>query len=253
MAVNGIFTYEDLYADKFQNYHRRFIPQVSSSFTSSQHLSVLNITTITTTTTTTTTTIVPTSYFSKLISSTEIESNIKLNKLANVIPFIYFYWLLVLLAIFLTLALIIIFICYCRNFFKNYKTHRESLSSFYQYRTTNQRAYPYNIYQSTASLSHSLSTPPCPSKSLECLNNQFHRQDLDITDSPQITRIYKYRNKSLSTFTSSTSYLPSSLQSRLSTRSFDSSLKVEQLYESQRVSMAVNDEPNENSSIIDIS
>ncbi|CAF4055809.1 unnamed protein product [Rotaria sp. Silwood2] len=80
---------------------------------------------------------------------------------------------------------------------------------------------------------HSVSTPPCPSKSLECLSNQLHRQDLDITDSPQITRMNKYRNGSLSTFTSSASYLSSILQSRLSTRSFDPSLKVEQLYESQ--------------------
>ncbi|CAF1040589.1 unnamed protein product [Rotaria sp. Silwood1] len=246
MAVNGIFTYEDLYAGKFQDYHRRLIPQVSSSFTSNQHSLVLNIIT------TTTTTSVSTSHFSKLISSTEIESNIKLNKLTDVIPFIYFYWLLLLLAIFLTFALLIIFICYCHNCFKNYRTRRESLSSFYQYRTTNQRVTPCDKYQRTASSVHFLLTPPCPSKSLECLNNQLHRQDLDITDSPQIARFDKYRNESLSTFTSSASYLPSVLQSRLSTRSIDPSLKMEQLYESQRVSMTVDDERNEDSSIIDI-
>ncbi len=120
MAVNGLFTYEDLYAGKSPNHHQRPILQISSSssFTPNELLSVLNIPT------TTTTTIIPTSHFEKLVLSREIESNTKLNKLADVIPFTYFYWLLVVLAILLTLTLIIVFICYCRTFFKNYKTRR---------------------------------------------------------------------------------------------------------------------------------
>jgi len=113
MAVNGLFTYEDLYAGKSPNYHQR----PSSSFTPNERFSVLNIPT-------TTTTIIPTSHFEKLVLSREIESNTKLNKFADVIPFTYFYWLLVVLAILLTLTLIIVFICYCRTFFKNYKTRR---------------------------------------------------------------------------------------------------------------------------------
>jgi hypothetical protein len=122
MAVNGLFTYKDLYAGKPPNYHQRPILQLSSSsssshFTPNELFSVLNIPK-------TTTTIIPTSHFEKLVLSREIESNTKLNKLADVIPFTYFYWLLVVLAILLTLTLIIVFICYCRTFFKNYKTRR---------------------------------------------------------------------------------------------------------------------------------
>jgi hypothetical protein len=115
MAVNGLFTYEDLYAGKSSNYYHRPIPQLSSSWTSHPILSVLNIPT---------TTIVPTSHFGKLFSSTEIEPSDKLNKVATFIPFTYFYWILVILAILLTLTLLIVFICYCRTFVKNYRTRR---------------------------------------------------------------------------------------------------------------------------------
>jgi hypothetical protein len=116
MAVNGLFTYDDLYAGKPPNYYHRPIPRISSSVTSYPLLSVLNVPV--------TTTIVPTSYFAKLVSSKEIESSTKLNKLADVIPFTYFYWILVVLAILLTLTLVIVFICYCRTFLKNYRTRR---------------------------------------------------------------------------------------------------------------------------------
>jgi hypothetical protein len=116
MAVNGLFTYEDLYAGKSPNYYRRPIPQVSSSLTSNSLLSVLNIPI--------TTTIVPTSHLAKLVSSKEIESSTKLNKLPDIIPFTYFYWILVVLAILLTLTLVIVFICYCRTFVKKYRTRR---------------------------------------------------------------------------------------------------------------------------------
>ena len=119
MAVNGLFTYEDLYAGHSPNYHQRPIHQVSSSssLASNQLLTALDTSPLTTT-------VVPTSYFSKLVLSTEIESSTKLNKLADVIPFTYFYWLLVVLAILLTLTLIIVFIYYCRTFFRNYKNRR---------------------------------------------------------------------------------------------------------------------------------
>jgi hypothetical protein len=116
MAVSGLFTYEDLYGGKYENYYHRYIPPISSSET----LSVLN----TTTTTTTTVALIPTSNHEKFVLSTEIESSTKLNKLAEIIPFTYFYWILVVLAIILILTLIIIFICYCRTFFINYKTRR---------------------------------------------------------------------------------------------------------------------------------
>ncbi len=117
MAANGFFTYEDLYARKSPNYYHRPISQISSSLKPNPLLSVLNVPT-------TTTAIVSTSNFAKLVSSTEIESSTKLNKLADIIPFTYFYWILVVLAILLALTLVIVFICYCRTFIKNYRTYR---------------------------------------------------------------------------------------------------------------------------------
>ncbi len=118
MAVNGFFTFEDLYAGQSPNYYRRPLPQVSSSFTTNRILSISDIPI------TTTTTVVPTSYFAKLVVSKEVESTTKLNKLADVIPFTYFYWILVVLAILLALTLVIVFISYCHTFIKNYRTRR---------------------------------------------------------------------------------------------------------------------------------
>ncbi|CAF2208828.1 unnamed protein product [Rotaria magnacalcarata] len=249
MDVHGVVTYKDLYARKIANHHQRLGPKLSSHFISNKHKTILNIIA---TTTTTTTTIIPTPHFVKLVSLEDNESNIKLNKFADIIPFIYLHWLLVLIAILIAVVLLIIFICYCRRFITIYRTRREPLSNFYQYRTTKRRIQPHSIHQPKALQFQYLTTPPCPSKSLECLNYQFHQQDLNNSDSPQVVRLGAYRNESLSTFTSSTSYLPSTLSSRLSTRSFDPSLKMEPSYESQRVSMTIDDEPNENPLIIEI-
>ena len=112
MAVNGLFTYEDLYAGKSQNYHSRFDLQ-SSSFISHE----LDIPL-------TTTNIVPTSYFEKLVLSTDEISSTKSNKLVNATSYTYLYWILFVLAILLTIALIGVFICYCRTFLKNYAARR---------------------------------------------------------------------------------------------------------------------------------
>ncbi|CAM4877177.1 unnamed protein product [Rotaria socialis] len=245
MDVNGVVTDKDLYARKIANHHQRLGPKLSSHFISNKHQAILNIIA----TTTTTTTIIPTPHSVKLVSLEDNESNIKLDKFADIIPFIYLHWLLVLIAILIAVVLLIIFICYCRRFITIYRTRREPLSNFYQYRTTKRRIHPDSIHQPKALQFQYLTTPPCPSKSLECLNYQFHQQDLNNSDSPQVVRLGTYRNESLSTFTSSTSYLPSTLSSRLSTRSFDPTLKV---YESQRASMTIDDEPNENSLIIEI-
>ncbi len=116
MAVHGLFTFEDLYAGQSPNYYRRSFPQISTSVTTNSILPILNIPI--------TTTVVPTTYFTKLVLSTEVESNTKLNKVADVIPFTYFYWILVVLAILLILILVSVFICYCRTFIKNYRARR---------------------------------------------------------------------------------------------------------------------------------
>jgi hypothetical protein len=111
MAVNGLFTFEDLYAGQSPNYYRRPFPDVSNSI-----LPILDIPD--------TTTVVSTSYFAKFVVSTEVESNTKLNKLADAIPFTYFYWILVVLAVLLIITLVIVFVCYCRTFVKNYRARR---------------------------------------------------------------------------------------------------------------------------------
>ncbi|UJR23653.1 hypothetical protein I4U23_026637 [Adineta vaga] len=241
MAVNGFFTYEDLYASRSRNYNYKLILPISPSPSNipNRFLSEADLSTKLTTD-------IPPSHPAKLIALTnELELSTKLNKLADIIPFSYFYWLLVILAIFLTLTLITIFICYCRTFVKNYKNRRGSLTSFYRYRTVNRRIYTQNKHPSIAPQPPpllSLPTPPCPSQSLKCLNTQLQRQDLDLGFSPPTARHDLYVTEPLSTFTNSTSNLSSALQSRLSVRSSDPPpLKVEQSYESQRASMALDD------------
>lgn len=97
MAADGRFTYEDLYAGQSPNYYHRPLPMLSN----------LNIPTRTT-----------------IISTTDIHSKTKLNKLADIIPFNYLYWILLVLAILLIITLIVIFIHYCRTFIKHHRTRR---------------------------------------------------------------------------------------------------------------------------------
>ena len=119
MAVNGIFTYRDLYAGRSRNTNYNFFLRTPSNraneFSSEEDSSPI----------TTTRNVISQSYLAKLVSSTErLESTTKLTKLGEIIPFSYFYWLLVILAILLTLTLITVFTCYCRSFVKNYKARR---------------------------------------------------------------------------------------------------------------------------------
>jgi hypothetical protein len=66
---------------------------------------------------------------------------------------------------------------------------RQSLPSFYRYRTAQGQGPVYNIYE-TAAAPPPFSSPkhPRPSKSLECLNNKLLRQGLDAVGSPQVPR-----------------------------------------------------------------
>lgn len=116
MAVNGIFTYEDLYANRFENYRRRIISQISSSTKSSRLLTTLNIRI----TTTTTEAVLPALNISKLISWKEI----KTKKLVYSIPSIYFYWFLIVLAVLLALVLVGLSLYYCCIFIKNCRIRR---------------------------------------------------------------------------------------------------------------------------------
>ncbi|CAF1240017.1 unnamed protein product [Adineta steineri] len=243
MAVNGMFTYEDLYAHKSIQYRHKLHPQVSSLQTSSSFIRDPLISEINQATAIT----VPTLQSVNLTSSTtdDIESSAIQNKLADIIPFTYFYWVLVALAILLTLTLIIIFICYCRTFCKNRRNRRSSLPSFHRYRTENRRVHSREIYRSKIPSFLPAPTPPCPSKSLASLNNQLHGQDLDSVVSPEVARLGVYRNEPLSTFSNPSSNQNSFVQNRLSARSSDPPLKIEQLYEAQRASMAVDDDDDD--------
>ena len=62
----------------------------------------------------------------ELVLSTDLKAIVKQNKLSDVIPFTYFYWVLLVLAVILSLILISFFIYYCHTFVKNYRTHRYS-------------------------------------------------------------------------------------------------------------------------------
>mgnify|MGYP001140220288 CR=1 FL=1 len=108
MAVNGMFTIEDLYGGKSLNYHH---PQLLHSALKTSFLSVDNeLTTMA----------------AELVLSTDLKAIVKQNKLSDVIPFTYFYWVLLVLAVILSLILISFFIYYCHTFVKNYRTHRYS-------------------------------------------------------------------------------------------------------------------------------
>lgn len=118
MAIDGRFTYEDLYAGHSPNFYRRPIFSVSTNSLSSQ----LEIPATPTTTTTTT---LSTRYFARLVATTtEVHSTTNFNKLPEIIPFTYFYWILVVLAILLALTLIIIFVYYCRSFVQKHRARR---------------------------------------------------------------------------------------------------------------------------------
>jgi len=83
------------------------------------------------------------------------------------------------------------------SFYKIYSFNylkRGSLTSFYRQRTSNRRVHAHHIHQQTATTPppppppRLLLTPPCPSKSLKCLDDQLYRQDSDVAISPQIAR-----------------------------------------------------------------
>lgn len=119
MATSGFFTYHDLYGGKPEIYHQQNIFPLSSS-TTVQTLSIPN---------TTTTSLPTTLHLVKLVSSTTtIRSSTsisKLYKLVQLVPFAYFHWFLIGLAVLLALLLTIIFTCYCRNHCRKSKKLRK--------------------------------------------------------------------------------------------------------------------------------
>ena len=65
---------------------------------------------------------------------------------------------------------------------------KQPLPNFYRYRTANRHKHGYNIFETSAPISVPSPTRPCPTRSVERLNNQLLRQGLDAVGSPQILR-----------------------------------------------------------------
>ncbi len=136
MATSGFFTYRDLYAGQPEYYYQqKDIPLPSSTpvellsisidtddisfpdtkeilFSSPIGNSFVNITGALDS--------IDTSFLNttddfNLISSTTIKSNNKLYELIQNIPFAYFHWLLIGLAVAFTILLAFILTCYCRS------------------------------------------------------------------------------------------------------------------------------------------
>lgn len=256
MAVNGVFTIEDLFGGKSLNHDRYH--QVLPSALKHSLLSVkAELTTITT----------------EFILSTEFEKITEQNKLASIIPFTYFYWVLLVLAILLSLILIIFFIYYCHTFVKNYRARRDSVTHHYRYRSVSRHVYAKNLYsQKKPSLALATSTPTrpiiktetpplepprilptpvCPSISLKFVDEQLYRRDSEDTSSLPSVRHDVFLREPLSTFMSSASNLSSGSHSQLSSRLSDPPLKIDQSsYESQRASLNLNTDENPDDSLI---
>jgi len=241
MAASGFFTYHDLYGGKPEIYHHLRSSRLSSSTTTAEPSSTSDDTTITS---------LPTTInFIELISPTTIQSSTsasKLYKFVQLVPFAYFHWFLIGLAILLTLLLTIIFTCYCRGHCrKNKKSSddkKQPLPNLYRYRTVNRRVHPYNMAESTAPLPYPSPTRPCPQKSVERLNNKLLRQGLDAVASPQIPRTDVSRTGPSCSFSSTASDLLTEMKSRFSMHSSEPSLRIEGTYETQRANMALNDD-----------
>lgn len=121
MATSGLFTYRDLYAGKPEYYHQQRSFQLLSSSATIESLWIANITT-------NDSAISEPIDIVNLIPLTVIESSTSSNslyKLVQLVPFAYFHWFLIGLALLLALVLAIIFTTYCCNHCrKNNKTRK---------------------------------------------------------------------------------------------------------------------------------
>lgn len=118
MATIGIFTYRDLYGGNPEYYHHQRSSQLPSTILV-ESLLISN---------TTSDSLSTNENFVNLISSTTIQSSTSsysLYKFVQLVPFAYFHWFLIGLAILLTLLLTLIFICYCRNHCRKNKKIRK--------------------------------------------------------------------------------------------------------------------------------
>lgn len=127
MATSGFFTYYDLYGGKPEVYHHQNVFQLLSS-TTEESLPTLDEPTIATTTITTSPDS-PIDFLHSVLSTTVVKSstssNNKFYQFVQLVPFAYFHWFLLGLAILLALLLIIICVCYCRSCCRKHRRHRK--------------------------------------------------------------------------------------------------------------------------------
>ncbi|CAF1386464.1 unnamed protein product [Adineta steineri] len=235
MATNGFFTYRDLYGGKPELYHQSRKSHFSSS-DSIQYLSTSSTPIISLPTTTD---------LLNLFSSTTIQLDNKLSKFIQLIPFDYLYWFLIGLAILLTLILIIIFAYYfrshCRRPKKATDEKRESVPSIYRYRKSGQGVSSHNIYETTSPFPFPSPVRPRLSQSVERRNNQLLREGLNAVGSPRGLRTDVNHAEPASSFSSTASDLLTEMKDRLNTHLPKAIPKQEQVYETQRANMALND------------
>ena len=120
MATSGFFTYYDLYGGKPEVYHHpTFIHLLLSTTTTTTESLPTFDELITVTTTTETTSPSDTIDSFESIASTTLESTTSSTnifyQLVQSVPFAYFHWFLLGLAVLFALFLIIIGICYCHS------------------------------------------------------------------------------------------------------------------------------------------
>jgi hypothetical protein len=147
MATSGFFTFHDLYAGKPEYYYQQNDFQPSSSTTmelellsdpfdillssttdislsSADDISLSNVADISFSNTDDISFLNTTDVLQS-VSSATIKSSNKFYELIQLIPFAYFHWFLIGLAILFTLLLAIIFTCYCRGHCKKNKKSRK--------------------------------------------------------------------------------------------------------------------------------
>ncbi|CAF1931161.1 unnamed protein product [Rotaria magnacalcarata] len=249
MTTRDFFTYNDLYDDKpkiyrYQDNHK-LLSLWRTKLLSIPHTTIASIPT--------------TKTFSKLVSSTTMQSSNKLYQLVQLVPFDYLHWFFIGLAILLALLLIIIFICYChaycRNANKSRNETKQPLPNFYRYRKVKgSSTRTNNIYEATVPYTFPSPKRPCPLNPKEYLSNQTLGQDLDITDSPQTIRLNISRTKSPSPCMNIASDLLSEIKTRLSIRSSETSIKTGQSCEIpvKRSSMHLNADSKHDAVLIDM-
>ena len=117
MATSGFFTYNDLYAGKPELYHHPNLLLLLLSTTTTEPQSTSEEITAVPTAETTSPSDTIDSFQSVLSTTLEstTSSDSKIYQLVHSVPFAYFHWFLLGLAILFALFLVFICVCYCHS------------------------------------------------------------------------------------------------------------------------------------------